>query len=328
MSNFNLFEEALLVKLVVNQGQITAKSKTLTNESAENHKADKRRVGGTITKLTSEARAKLVQAINEGHLVFKKNCLPWEDRGYWMVPVSRYEYVKREIQRLRDVFMDGLQEMLDNYAELKADYERAVPGKLAQEVPFPTREELAAAFDFQLYEMAIPNTTDIRLNHVSPAGLENLRSKMQADMDNRLGATRQTIVDRLIENVKTLHTQTGNKESRLFKSLAKNIEEDCDVLPKLNLTKDVEIDRLITRVRTELSSLDIEDMKKNAKLRAQTHKLSGSILEELKAYNPSVSEKKPVVPPQLKSAKLVVEKLVDEPVALPVASFDFGSYAE
>lgn len=215
MSDFNLHSEALLVKLVVNQGQITAKSKTLTNESAANHKADKQRVGGTITKLTSEARSKLVAAINEGHLVFKRNCLPWEDRGYWMVPVSRYEYVKREIQRLRDQFMDALQEMLDNYPTLKADYERAIPGRLSQEVPFPTRQQLAEAFDFQLYEMAIPNTEDIRLNHVSSAGLESLRSKMQADMDSRLAGTRQTIVDRLIENVRTLHTQTADKESRL-----------------------------------------------------------------------------------------------------------------
>lgn len=327
MSNFNLTEEAVLGKLSVHQGQITAKSKTLTSESAANHKADKSRTSGTIVKLTSEARAKIVNAINEATAIFKANCLPWEDRGSWLLPVVRLSYVQKEMDRIRNNFMDALQELLDNYDSLQADYYRALPGVLSQEVPFPTKQQLADAFGLDFYITALPNTADVRLNHISTKAVDELRESMQADMDKRLGNTRQAIVDRLTDNVKTLHTQTADKESRLFKSLVTNIEEDCDVLPSLNLTKDPEIDRLIKRVRTELSSLDIDSLKQNAKLRAQTHKLSGSILAELENYGKA--PKAPVVAAPV-SAKIVVEKLVDAPVPMPVASIDFsfGDYGK
>jgi hypothetical protein len=327
---FDLTQEALLVRLYIGQGGLTSRSSTLTREAAEAHQADYRSVAGVIYILTAEDRKETTKAINEARAFFYANTLPWDDNAYRLVPVTRYAHLKRELQRIENEFSDSVERLLANYDHLRKDYLRRV-NDLAQEVPFPTSEEFRAAFKFDLLEMPIASPHDIRLRHVNQTTVNELRTKVTAQMNDRLASAQAEIVERLKDRVRRLKEQTADKDSRLFKSLVSNIEEDVDVLPKLNLTNDPEINRLIERVRAELAGIDVTtlrgDSKEAQKLRGHIHKTASSVLDDLQSYGKTrvVAVHKAKAEPKTEADK--------EPVAAATGKgkgkgFDFGKFAE
>lgn len=329
MATFNLFEEAILVRRVVRQGGITAKSGKQSRDVADRLEADRESFSTVVLKMTSKARAKIVQAINESQAIMDQNTLGWDTRAWNMCPAVRLAHVQREMDRIKNNFDDAVSEMLGNYDELRKDYLKRVTAKVAQEVPFPTYEQMQSNFSFDFLKMPLTNPNDFRLKHMSAEAVSELRTEMNEQINIRLADTQIEIVTRLIERVKKLHEQTADKDSRLFKSLVTNIEEDCDVLPKLNLTNDPEINRLIARVRAELSSIDVDTLKKDVKERALTHKLAGSVLDDLRSYNKNLKNAAPAPLAVTAPVKVVptAEPVIVAPVKVKGVEFDFGSYA-
>lgn len=326
---FDLTQEALLVRLYIGQGGLTSRSNTLTQEAAEAHNADKHSVAGVIYILTADDRKQITKSINEARAFFYANTLPWDDNAYRLVPVTRYAHLKRELQRIENDFADAVEKLLASYDALRKDYLRRV-NDLAQEVPFPSKEEFRASFKFDLLEMPIASPHDIRLRHVNPTTVNELKTKVAAQMNDRLASAQVSIVERLKDRVKRLHEQTGESDTRLFKSLVSNIESDVDILPKLNLTNDSEINRLIERVKAELASVDVTamrgDSKEAQKLRGHIHKAAGSVLDDLQAYGKSGR-----IIAVSKSAKAEAPKVAvvaAKPEGKAKKGFDFGKFAE
>lgn len=285
----NLFEDTLLVQLSIRQAGISARSRTLSREAADAHEADRDSVHGVILKLSKETLSPLQAIINPAREFHLANTLPWGKNGERLIPVTRYAHWKRELTIKQNAFNDEVEEMLSHYPTLRKDYMRRV-NDLAQEIPFPTLQEMQGNFGFELQEQPLPNLNDLRLNHLDPKTVEDLKVRITNAMAERLEEAHRDIINRLFAVVARVHEQTGKEDGRLFETLRTNIEEAVDVLPKLNLKNDPEITRLITRVRTELASIDVVTLRNDPKERAKTSKLAGSILNDLKHYG------KPVAP--------------------------------
>jgi hypothetical protein len=285
VEKFDLSQNAVLVRLNIGQAGLTAFSRTLSDEAAEKHEADRDSVRGVVQKLKPADRKEITRAINAARAVFYFNTLPWDNGAYRLCPLVLYDSLRRELSVVEEAFGEAVEDLVGRYDQLAKDYKRRV-NDLASEVPFPSRQELATNFNFQLVEMPIANPAKVVLNNLGEAQLEELRSRVTADIDQRLEAAGHDIVFRLIELVQKLRVQAGKdpKDTRFHKSLITNIEEAVTVLPKLNVTDNPEISRLITRVKNELASLDVADLKGNAKVRTKTEKVTSTILKDLKSY--------------------------------------------
>lgn len=326
LDQYDVTQEAILVRLYVRQAGISARSRTLTREAAEKHQADPRSVNGIVQKIEASTRAELTAAINQGRAILYNLTLPWDDNAYRLCPLKVYPRLKQEMQAVQNAFYDARDAMLANYEHMRTDYLRRV-NDLAQEIPFPTLAEMERSFEFEVRDMPIARLEDVRLKYVDPSTLDDIKQRINQQTTDRLREAQEEIIERLIERVQRVKVQTEKEEGRIFESLIGNIEEDVALLPALNITNDPEITRLIERVKTELTQYSVEDLRKDDKLREHAAQTAGSVLKDLRKFKPAkgapvamaaVAPVQEVVVAEV-PAETVTEAPVEEPVVVAEA---------
>lgn len=282
----NLSEDGMLVRVPIKMRGLTAKSQILTEEAADSRDGDRDSYSAGIKKFGVDALAPIIKIVNLARTFHVENTLPWADSGFRLIPVTRLAYWQRELTRMQSDFMDAVANLINSYPQLRRDYVRRInDGRIVSELPFPTLEQLRGNFDFNLMMQPIADPKDLRLKHVDPKTIAELRAKANADMAAILDEGHRDLVNRLFKVVSKLHEQTSNADGRLFKALKTNLEEAVDVLPSLNIGNDADITRIIKRVKTELASIDLEQLKVNEKERTVVAKAASSILTDIKNYN-------------------------------------------
>lgn len=304
----NLHEQGMLVRVPIKMRGLTAKSDTLTNEAADSRDGNRDSFSAGVKKFSVEALAPIVRIVNMARAFHVENTLPWADTGFRLIPVTRLPYWQRELTRMQGEFMDTCGVLFDSYPKLRRDYAKAVSSQIAQELPFPTLEQLRNNFDFDLMMQPIANVDDLRLKHIDPKTVAEIKAKTAQDMTEILDAGHKDIINRLFKVVTKIHEQTSKENGRLFESLVTNIQEAVDVLPALNLRNDPEINRLIKRVKVELSAVDVVALRINPKMTAKelravelqreaTAKVAKDIIRDISGYGkPTAKAVKKVVP--------------------------------
>jgi hypothetical protein len=74
----------------------------------------------------------------------------------------------------------------------------------------------------------------------------------------------------------------GNKP-RLYDSMITNIVEIVDVLPKLNIAGDTELDRMASEIRKSLV-VDPQELRKSETMRSDAAKAAANITQRMAAY--------------------------------------------
>lgn len=313
METFDLTQEAVLARLYIGQPGKARHSRTLGDEAAEKHKADRKSVRGIIQILQNNDLDEITNIVNAVRIgSFYRRTTAWDDNAYRLLPLAQFMDLKREFDGYKADFDKAVDKLVDRYDELKKNYYKRV-NDLADEIPFPTKEQLKAGFQLQLITLPIAKVDDIRLKHMPAQAVEDLKREVKEDMAARLKDAQEEIIIRLIEVVSKMDGQLKKEDGRLFKSLVTNIKKQVEVLPALNVTGDADITRLINRVTRELTNVDIESLREDEKAKAQTVKVTASILKDLRDYGKAEASKtqpKPVAKEKVAVAKITTTKEV------------------
>jgi hypothetical protein len=153
---------------------------------------------------------------------------------------------------------------------------------LFREEDYPSTEKLRNKFGVRLEVLPIPSGNDFRVTlseeeqaRVAREIDENVRQSLQKgteDLWTRLKGVVAHMVERLNE-----------PESRFHASLVSNICELVDLLPRLNVNQDEELNRFAGEIRDRLCGFTARDLKKNEILRAATANDAAEILTEMDA---------------------------------------------
>lgn len=325
---FDLASESVLVSLQIGQTGRQKLSRTLSEEAAEKHQADQKSLKGVVSLLQAKDVKGIVAVVNAARFGLYHRTLPWDDRGWRLLPISQIGDFQLEMGDLKKKFDLAVDELVTHYDVLESNYRRRV-NDLAHEVPFPTKEQLRAGFQFQVVTMPVPRTNDIRLKLPDKA-VEQIKKDVESEMANRLRDAQEEIIFRLIEVVRKLDSQLKKDDGRLFKSLITNIRKQVEILPSLNVAGDVDINRLIARVKKELTSVDIEGIREDDKAKAQVARLTASILGDLQDYGAPVASKPVAKPVAVKPAKIEAKVKAEKVKAGNKKSIvgDFVGFAE
>ena len=153
---------------------------------------------------------------------------------------------------------------------------------LFREEDYPSTDKLRNKFGVRLEVLPIPSGNDFRVTlseeeqaRVAREIDENVRQSLQKgteDLWTRLKGVVAHMVDRLNE-----------PESRFHPSLVTNICELVELLPRLNVNQDEELNHFTGEIRDRLCGFTARDLRKNEILRAATANDAAQILTEMDA---------------------------------------------
>lgn len=279
----NLTERALLVSLNLSVWTARKFDRAVTEETNRNAHADAR--AGRYNKhllAGAEQHKAITKIAAKARVAHYSQTLPWADSGWRLLPTKNYFKYQETMRELQNDFRNAVSEFLQDYPQLKQEA-AALLGDLYVAEDYPDTDSIKGKFRWAVEYSPIPDSQDIRVE-LGDGQVAQIQSSIT---DRVQRATQEAIGDAWERLHKTVsHVQASLSEpDKIFRnSLIGNIEELVDLLTRLNVTDDPNLEAMRKRVEAELSLLDPEDLRKDKDLRAETAKQAGEIVDAMSQF--------------------------------------------
>ena len=210
---------------------------------------------------------------------FYKVTLPWSDEGFRLLPSKFYFDVAAQMRRDTSDFELAVEAFLTVYPKYIAQV-RPELNSLFREEDYPSAEKLRGKFGVKLDILPIPSGADFR---VELSAEEQARVAREIDTSVRQSLARGTedLWRRLREVVSHMADRLSEPDTRSHPTLVTNVAELVEILPRLNVVEDQELDRLAGQVRAKLCAHSTQELKKQDGLKAQTASSATEIVAEI-----------------------------------------------
>ena len=214
--------------------------------------------------------------------------LPWDDNGYRVLPAAAYMDHTERMRQLSNQFTPAIDTLTQQFGRL-VEEARVRLGGLFRSEDYPAPEELRSKFSFETKVMPLPDAGDFRVT-LGDEEKERIKRQITATVEASLQVASRELWQRLYEAVSHLaerlsaYKVTGTGVEHPFRdSVVTNLVKLVDVLPKLNVTGDPELERLAAQVRASLL-VDPQELRKSESIRTDTAKRAAEIARTMGAY--------------------------------------------
>ena len=199
---------------------------------------------------------------------FYKVTLPWSDEGFRLLPAHLYFELAEQMREFETGFSQGVEDFLAVYPSYIEQVRPELNG-LFREEDYPAADKLREKFAVKLEVLPIPTGEDFRVNLSAE---EQARVAREIDRNVRESLARGTddLWKRLREVVSHMVDRLNEPDSRFHASLVTNVFDLVDLLPRLNVNQDGELNRFAAQIKERLCNYSARDLKKSEILRVAT----------------------------------------------------------
>ena len=210
---------------------------------------------------------------------FYKITLPWSDEGFRLLPSNFYFDLMARMREFEASFEQGVKGFLAVYPQY-IDQVRPELNGLFREEDYPTADKLREKFGVKLEILPIPSGGDFR---VQMSAEEQARVSREIDANVRQSLTRGTedLWKRLREVVSHMVDRLNEPESRFHATLVSNVFDLVEILPRLNVNGDAELNRFAEQIRQRLCNHSAHNLKKHNLLRVTAAADAANIVAQM-----------------------------------------------
>lgn len=281
-------EKAMLVNLMVSQWTASKKDKVVSKAVQQQHGASEKKAGWFNKRLIDptalEVLGRLEGRIREFHY---KLTLPWGDNGDRILPATVYMDYVNGLRKLSSEYEMATSEFVNEYPRLVQEA-RTMLGTMYDPADYPGTDDIARRFVVKTIFSPIPDAQDFRVD-VGDEAVEEIKKNINDSISSRQHIAIKECWSRLYDVVEKIYERLSDPRSIFRDSLIDNARLLCELLPKLNITNDVNLEM----IRSELEKILVnpEDIRKHKILRAKTSESAKRILEQMKVWTNTTLEK-------------------------------------
>lgn len=222
-----------------------------------------------ITKFQARARAE--------HYKLTK---PWNDYGARLLPTALLQKYKVEMNQYESEFNRLVDEFLNKYDTLVAAAAFQL-GTLFDRDEYPTREQVARKFRFDISYAPLPTAGDFRLDIESEVQRDLMR-QYEKRMEQQLEAAAQDSWTRLHEALTRLSdrlvVEDDGKKRKFHDTMVTGALELCELLTDMNVTNDPALEKARRKLEEALSGVTPKELREEDSTRTVTKQKVDAIL--------------------------------------------------
>ncbi|MGH9616772.1 MAG: hypothetical protein ACRD28_08520 [Acidobacteriaceae bacterium] len=210
---------------------------------------------------------------------FYEITLPWSDEGYRLLPAHFYFELTARMREFEAAFAQGVDDFLAVYPAYIEQVRPELNGLFCAQ-DYPVAGKLREKFNVKLEVLPIPTGEDFR---VTLSVEEQARVAREIDENVRQSLARgaDDLWRRLRDVVTHMVDRLNEPDSRFHASLVTNIFDLVDLLPRLNVTQDRELNQFAAEIKERLCNYTAHDLKKNDILRVATANEAAEIVAQI-----------------------------------------------
>ena len=258
-----LDSQAMLVGLAIGKWSGRKSDKAVAAEVAvaKNAKIDVVSVGKKV--VPSEALAKLNKLSNEAKKFHKFHTVPWGEEGKRLLPVSKYDWYKQEMDDFSIQFEDLKIQFIKDYEYWKQKAEAGM-GELYRESDYPQRDAIERMTFFEWNVSAVPTSKHLVMQ-LGQRQINEIKEKMEKGNAKRLQKVSVDLYTRIGEAVKLVRsklvTDEDGKAAIIRQSVLDGLSNVVDVVPELNVMGDDELSKLCEEVREMIADINAKELR-------------------------------------------------------------------
>lgn len=283
-----LSSRAMLCSLSISQWSASKHDRQASEEIAVQHGAQPD--VGRYNKLLipKETLAEVRRLAGEARREHYFMTLPWDDNGYRVLPAAVYMDHTEKLREYSRQFLAAVEVFAAQFDQLVLD-SRARLGGLFRPEDYPSSKEIRDKFAFDTKVMPLPDANDFRVS-LGDEEKDRIKRQITASVQASLTVASQELWQRMYEAVSHMaerlaayKTSAEGVEHPFRDSIVANLVKLVDIMPRLNVTGDPELDRLTSQVRASLL-VDPAELRKSEDVRTQTAKAAARIAEQMAGY--------------------------------------------
>jgi len=238
--------------------------------------------------LPKAALAEIQKVVSDARQEHYFMTLPWDDNGYRVLPAAAYMDHTEKMRELSNRFTPAVEALAREFGKLVEEAKVRLGGLFRSE-DYPSPDELCSKFSFETKVMPLPDAGDFRVT-LGDEEKERIKRQITTAVEASLQVASRDLWQRLYEAVSHLaerlsaYKVTGVGVEHPFRdTVVTNLVRLVDVLPKLNVTGDPELERLAAQVRASLL-VDPQELRNSESMRSETAKAATAICDRMAAY--------------------------------------------
>lgn len=277
----NIHDRAVLVALRISTWTARKLDKRVTDEVNRRHGAS-RDAGRYNKNLLGDAPEyrdlmRIAQQAREEHY---KNTLEWPDEGWRLLPTSNFMPYTARLRALRNEFQAALAVFIGAYPALVERAKARLNGMFRAE-DYPSVDSLRDRFRFEVEFGPVPAGSDIRVA-LPHEQLERLVQSVEARVAASVREAVASAWERLRECVEHIHERLADPKNIFRDTLIGNARELCDVLSRLNVTDDPDLERMRAEVESRLTQYDPQVLRSNPEIRSEVAQAADEIMARMR----------------------------------------------
>jgi hypothetical protein len=282
----SILDKGMLISMNIGTWGAKKVDKKITKEVHNQTGADEKS-GHYSKNLLPDVIEKIKKFENMVRNEFKKNTLPWDDDGVRLVPNTVYFDTVALLNKYAAEFEEMIErELFSQYEQHKAQ-RKAVAGSEYNESDYPDLDFLRKKFKFVVKFRNIPDAGDFRTELCNDEA-EKIRASIKETTNNAIRDAMASIYCKLQKSIDCLAAKmnegTKYKDPIFRDSIIENIRDICDVIPRLNITGDKNLELLGIEVQNKLASIQPESLRESPELRKETAKTASEISNKISQY--------------------------------------------
>ena len=271
----------VLINLHISHDTGRRNIKSLSKKIAQENDADEKSINTSIKMIAPDKIREFTVALSRCRTYYLEKSLPWEDGNWRVIPVSKFQGFKDDLETLISEAKDSFEKcFIKNYDVLKTDSERR-QGKLG--LTFPSKGELEESFSIKYNVGAVASAEDIRIVGIDSAMRQRIVKETQDRYNEKIDEGLNGLATGLINSLDELSERVGadDQKGKKYSRFLENLKEMTETVEGLNITKNSILEEACSKIRKEISCWSPEAIKADKKVRDSIKESAGSTKEEL-----------------------------------------------
>lgn len=276
-------DKALLANLTISTWTARKFDKKATATVTSTHHTDTN-AGRYNKSLVAKSRLdEITKIAGKARTYHYEHTLPYQQKGQAILATAIMVDYMAKIKELKTEFNSAVENFLIDYPIIQQEA-RSSLGDLYNDQDYPTSYKLREKFDMEIDFSPIPEGSHLTIN-IDAADLENIQRDIEERVQDSVQAAMKELWQRLYDvtaAIKERLTPEANGEAKLFRdSLIKNALDLAELLPKLNITDDPDLNQIADEIRRELSTIDPQHLRKYPDVRKDTATTATAIMDKI-----------------------------------------------
>lgn len=266
----------------------TVKDIILTNETLKDHGAS-HDGGEWRTRLWGKQNRKyrnFINACGQARTYLKQMSLETGVRGERVIKTTAFMDIKHKMKMLEERYWDTANQFIDGYDDMVA-IEQARLAKLSINVNFPTKEQIAKKFRFDLWFGGIPEGDELIRKYgfdLPYDEVHRIAKEAEEKTKDQIAKAMLEAWRRVFNTVYDMAVKLSNEDIKFRDSLVGNIRSLVSMMPHLNITDDPQLETIRKEIEEKLLAHSSTEIKKDKEVREKVAQSALDITKQMATF--------------------------------------------